>query len=557
MTVVAIRPAAMRASARNPTSPRVLEVQMILRSRLWTLGWTLALPGVALAITAACSSPSTTTPPDTDPTGDPPGMQPPNDIDRAAVAMGVTIDARDAFGSPRLIRAIVPRHSSVAGMTADQAARDHLAALTPLWLQQQQRPADLTPIETQTLRGGAAIVRVQQQIDHVDVYQGEMRVMVNTDGSLAAVSGTLRASAGPPPFSSNAATATELALDELYGAGRVHPPITVGSERGGFQELSVADAPDFHVANARAKRELLFRDGGVTPIWTVEVIADRTGFDDRMEFSAKRYLIADADGSIVKTVDLVQSDAFVSRVFAETTGTRQPLDGALNSFTPHPTGVPDGSGPRPRPHHLVVQEAFNGPHDPWLSTTATTTTGNNVDAFADIASPPGFGAGDIRPEVRSGRTLNYRYDLTLEPLANVTQSKAAAVNVFYVTNWLHDWYYDSGFTEATGNAQTDNLGRGGVGGDPLIARAQSAALAGSRHKPEMATPSDGLSPIMNMFLWSGASNTLLTTATQTPATLAFILGPRNFDLTGTAVLATNTTDGAHTACAPSVVLVAS
>ena len=523
---------------------------MILRSRLRTLWRTLALPGVALAITAACSSPTTTTPPDTDPTGDPPGMQPPNDIDRAAVAMGVTIDARDAFGSPRLIRAIVPRHSSVAGMTADQAARDHLAALTPLWMQQKQRPADLTPIETQPLRNGAAIVRVQQQIDHVDVYQGEMRVMVNTDGSLAAVSGTLRASAGRTTFQSNATTATELALDELYGAGRVHPPITVGSERGGFQELSVADVPDFHVANARAKRELLFRDGSVTPVWTVEVIADRTGFDDRMEFSAKRYLISDADGAIVKTVDLVQSDAFVYRVFSETTGTRQPLDGALQSFTPHPTGVPDGSVPGPGPYNLVVQEAFNGPHDPWLSTTATTTTGNNVDAFADIAPPAGFGAGDIRPEVRSGRTLNYRYDLTLEPLANVTQSKAAAVNVFYVTNWLHDWYYDSGFTEATGNAQSNNLGRGGVAGDPLIARAQSAALSGSRDNANMATPSDGLSPIMNMFLWSGASNTALATATLTPASLPFVQGPRNFDLTGTAVLATNTAGGAHTACTP-------
>jgi hypothetical protein len=477
-------------------------------------------------------------------------MQPPNDIDRAAVSLGVTIDARDAFGSPRLVRAIVPRRSSAAGMSADQAARDHLAALAPLYMQSAQHPAELTAIGSQQLRNGAAIVRVQQQIDHIDVHQGELHVMVNTDGSLAAVSGTLRASQGRTIFHSNPSAATELALDALYGAGRVHPPITVGAERGGFQELNVADVSDFHVANARAKRELLFRDGSMQPVWSVEVISDRTGFDDRMEFSAKRYLISDADGSIVKTVDLVQSDAFVYRAFAETTGARQPLDGALASFTPHPTGVPDGSVPGPGPYNLVVQEAFNGPHDPWLGTTATTTTGNNVDAFADIASPPGFGPGDIRPEVRSGRTLNYRYDLTLEPLANVTQSKAAAVNVFFVTNWLHDWYYDSGFTEATGNAQTDNFGRGGVGGDPLIARAQSAALAGSRDNANMATPSDGLSPIMNMFLWSGASNTLLTTATQTPATLAFILGPRNFDLTGTAVLATNTTDGAHTACAP-------
>jgi hypothetical protein len=476
-------------------------------------------------------------------------MQAPTDIDRTAVALGMTIDARDASGAPRLIRAIVPRQG-VAGMAPDQAARAHIAALTPLFMQPSQRPADLTPVATQPLRNGAAIVRMQQQIDHVDVHQGEMRVMVNPDGSLAAVSGTLRASAGRATFQSNAATATELALDALYGAGRVHPPIALGAARAGYQEVSVAEVSDFHVASARAKRELLFRDGDMLPIWSVEVIADRAGFDDKLEFSAKRYLISDADGSVVRTVDLVASDAFVYRAFAETTGNRAPLDGALASFTPHPTGVPDGSVPGPGPYNLVVMEAFNGPHDPWLATNATTTTGNNVDAFADIAPPAGFGAGDIRPEVKSGRVLNYVYDLTAGPLTSVTQSKAAAVNVFFVTNWLHDWYYDSGFTEAAGNAQTDNFGRGGVGGDPLIARAQSGALSGSRDNANMATPDDGLSPIMNMFLWSGALITNLSTPTATPATAQFVLGPTAFDLTGTAVLATNTAGGAHTACTP-------
>ncbi|HEX3480155.1 MAG TPA: M36 family metallopeptidase [Kofleriaceae bacterium] len=520
---------------------------MLLRSRIRTLAW----PGVALAITAACSSPSSTpTPnPSPDPTGDPPGMQPPADVDRAAVALGMTIDARDASGAPRLIRAIVPRRG-IAGMAPDQAARDHVAALAPLWMQQGQRPADLTPVATQPLRNGAAIVRMQQRIDGIDVHQGELHVMVNADSSLAAVSGTLRASAGRTTFRSNAATAADLALDALYGASRVHPPITLAAARAGYQELSVAEVPDFHVAAARAKRELLFRDGDMMPIWSVEVIADRTGFDDKLEFSAKRFLISDANGSVVRTVDLVANDAFVYRAFAETTGNRTPLDGALANFTPHPTGVPDGSLPGPGPYNLVVMEAFNGPHDPWLATNATTTTGNNVDAFADIAPPAGFGAGDIRPEVKSGRVLNYVYDLNAGPLDSVTQSKAAAVNVFFVTNWLHDWYYDSGFTEAVGNAQTDNFGRGGVGGDPLIARAQSAALSGSRDNANMATPDDGLSPIMNMFLWSGALVMNLTTPTATPQTAQFVLGPAAFDLTGTAVLATNTTGGAHTACTP-------
>jgi fungalysin metallopeptidase (M36)/PA domain-containing protein len=512
----------------------------------------VAFPGIALAVTAACSSPSAT-PPTTDPTGDPttdpPGVTTPTDIDRVAVAMGVTIDSRDAFGAPRLVRAISPRRPSVAGMAADQAARDHLNALAPLWVN-HQRPADVVPAATQVLRGGASIVRLQQQIDHIDIHQGELHVMVQPDGSLSAISGTMRPSAGRATFRSNPVAATELALDALYGAARVHPAITPAADRAGYQEMTVAAIPEFRVLSARAKRELLPDNGQMTPIWSVEVIADRTGLDDRIESAARKFLISDADGKVLREVNLTQSDAFVYRVFADTTGTRIPLDGALDSFNPHPTGVPDGSLPGPAPYNLVVMEAFNGPHDPWLPATATTTTGNNVDAFADIAAPAGFGPGDIRPEVRSGRTLNYRYDFTAEPLATPTQSKAAAVNVFFVTNWLHDWYYDSGFTEATRNAQQDNLGRGGVGGDPLIARAQSAALAGQRDNANMTTPDDGVSPFMNMFLWTGFSNTSLTTPTAAPATSFFVTGPRFFDLSGTASLATNTGDGTHTACTP-------
>ena len=49
---------------------------------------------------------------------------------------------------------------------------------------------------------------------------------------------------------------------------------------------------------------------------------------------------------------------------------------------------------------------------------------------------------------------------------------AATTQLFYINNFLHDWFYDAGFDEAAGNAQTTNYGRGGVGGDPLLAEAQ-------------------------------------------------------------------------------------
>ena len=52
------------------------------------------------------------------------------------------------------------------------------------------------------------------------------------------------------------------------------------------------------------------------------------------------------------------------------------------------------------------------------------------------------------------------------------RSMAAVTNLFYMINYLHDWFYDAGFDEAAGNAQTNNYGRGGLGDDSIFAEAQ-------------------------------------------------------------------------------------
>ena len=95
-------------------------------------------------------------------------------------------------------------------------------------------------------------------------------------------------------------------------------------------------------------------------------------------------------------------------------------------------------------------------------------------------------------------------------MSSVQQSTAAVDTLFYVNNWLHDWWYDSGFDEAAGNAQADNLGRGGEGGeggDPIKAEGQDGALEGSLNNANMSTPLDGGSPVMQMYLWSPAHST--------------------------------------------------
>jgi hypothetical protein len=249
---------------------------------------------------------------------------------------------------------------------------------------------------------------------------------------------------------------------------------------------------------------------------------------------ARRYLISDATGKILSESDLMQHDAFAYRVYAETTGNRRPLDGPLTDFSPHPTGVPDGSAPAGIvPSNVVAMDAFNEPFDKWLPDNATTSSGNNAEAFSDLDGSQTFTPGDIRPEVRAGRVLNYHYDTTLEPLATPDQIKAGVVNTFFLVNWMHDWWYDSGFTELTGNAQVDNYGRGGVAGDPITVLAQAGALVGARDNATMSTPADGRSPRMRIFLFTTSTVTTLTAPAGALVSEGVSAPPHTFELTGT------------------------
>lgn len=83
----------------------------------------------------------------------------------------------------------------------------------------------------------------------------------------------------------------------------------------------------------------------------------------------------------------------------------------------------------------------------------------------------------------------------LQPKEN---KDASSIQIFYLVNKLHDIFYRYGFTEAAGNFQHDNFGRGGKGNDAVIVNNQSPW---GKNNANFMTPSDGQSPVMNMFLF--------------------------------------------------------
>src|SRR5262249_26340048 len=123
----------------------------------------------------------------------------------------------------------------------------------------------------------------------------------------------------------------------------------------------------------------------------------------------------------------------------------------------------------------------------------TDTRGNNVSAQEDTDAND---SGGLPPDGRAGLDLDFPPDLTQQP---PTYQSAAITNLFYLNNALHDIHYHYGFDEAAGNFQVNDYGRGGTGGDPVQADAQDGSGIDNAN---FATPPDGQSPRMQMFLWN-------------------------------------------------------
>lgn len=136
----------------------------------------------------------------------------------------------------------------------------------------------------------------------------------------------------------------------------------------------------------------------------------------------------------------------------------------------------------------------------WMG-TSTVTTGNNVEAYldtnADNAPDANNGAG-----LSSGHASAANQDFTFPFSTAVdprTQQAAVVTNLFYYNNFMHDFSYRLGFTEAAGNFQTNNFGRGGTGNDSVRAEAQDGS---GTNNANFATPPEGQRPRMQQFLFT-------------------------------------------------------
>ena len=447
---------------------------------------------------------------------------------------------------------------------AETAARDYLLKQAgPLKLS-KGTVADARMVDVHDVGRGPIIARFRQYHDGIEVFGQNLNVMMGRDMKLVATSGYFAPSSAfektskgavvasaRNAFSLTAEQALAKAFTDITGQRTSPSLFTAKGQKGDYTSYGIGSQNSEIRAygTPRAKKVWYYNEGKLTAGWYLEISGRSVDLVDDYGYS---YVMSAADGSVLFRKNLSEDVAFNYRVYADPTGIQQPFDGPIgNATAPYPApGTQNQKLPRiaATPNLVSLESGPISTGDPWLAPDATTTLGNNVDAYLDLIDggvrPPGtdpadrvdgftVGTDDQRGTVNAANTFSYPYTPDANP-ATATQRQHAATHLFYINNWLHDWWYDNGFDEASGNAQTDNYGRGGEDGDVLLAEGQDFS---GRNNANQRTPSDGDSPRQQMYIFDGPINGELTVAAPV-GSLAFntaSFGAQVFDVSGTVV----------------------
>jgi len=374
----------------------------------------------------------------------------------------------------------------------------------------------LQPASLQTSPLGSSVVTYKQTVGNYEVLGARISTVLDAGGNVRALSGGFSpnvASAGATAFKLSAPAALQSLLKNSGIVSNASTPKAL-ERRNGYQYFSIDSGTVRALRPARLKPVYFPADGRLIAAYYIELVGWRR---DRAHAEGWGTVVSAEDGRILQRTKLTHDAAHSYRVFTDLSGV--PLEDAYGRTVPHPTATPDGFLPTvPAPMQLITlgHAPMISTGDPWLPPGATETLGNNVDAFFNslvavdgvwdfLGDGPVLNPdeGDFRAPLTGAATFDYPYDATAtasdyvqtpgEPATPIpttsAQLNAKIVQAFYAVNWLHDYFYDLGYDEASGNSQQDNYGRGGLAGDPVVVNAAFPGIF-------TFAPADGESPQM-------------------------------------------------------------
>lgn len=352
----------------------------------------------------------------------------------------------------------------------------------------------------------------------IPAFDNDLRANVGSNGRLINVLGSPRPGLMVPGTVPGITAAAALAI-AARDAG-----VRLGTPRES-REVGAARASSF-VSGDSARLTLFADPRHVRLAWRLSVSAGQEADYD--------YVIDARSGRILRRANTI--DSLIDPDEAAQLARAAPAPAPRGSAA---SGAPDASTAAAPGHALVWNNFPDAPTGgqatdrnltPYLRTNRL--QGNNAHAFADLMGPaepfrgPTSPAQEIPPQPDGSWSFPFTrfnqgacatgtgcaWDPAL-PRSWRTNLAQDATQAFWFVNVFHDHLLSNpiGFTEAAGNFQQVNFTGRGRGGDPVLIHIDAGAdgpggLPDKNHVNNafMATPPDGQSPHMVLFLFKGA-----------------------------------------------------
>lgn len=394
---------------------------------------------------------------------------------------------------------------------------------------------------------GLRMVRFEQVVNGVPIFQSETRAIIDRNGSLVRTLGLLVPGTDYAESLANVIPATR-ALASAMGAVGIALNVdgmTVSDLNAEGTKATVTASEE--VISGEVASKLVYfplAPGVLIPAWS-QITFTSAGGD--------YYSIVDAQSGVPLWRKNIRADASAHdarfRVYVQADGTTPSDNPAPHSPTTNTVGL-GTQYPEIAPTIVSMHTAMDATASPngWIddcpaggcTAAQTQTIGNNVHAYMDAQG----GANNNLPDTNAAFVLDGAGKPTGNPDANgrnrdflgttprdfqtgflpppqggnpevgqtatgngsngtlaIDQFRRGVVtHLFYVANWYHDQLFKLGFNEAAGNFQQTNFSGMGVGNDRVLAEAQDNQ---SVNNANFSTPPDGTSGRAQMFRFTG------------------------------------------------------
>jgi hypothetical protein len=353
--------------------------------------------------------------------------------------------------------------------------------------------------------GNLSFARLTQHINDIPVFNAEVKAGFTKKGEIVRVVNSLAPGVETANVSTDfgdPANAVKAAADAVNHD--LNPSdLTQAKSLSGDDKKIAFGTGDW--ATTAEKMYFPVEPGVAIPAWRVLIWEAQSAF----------YVIVDAETSTMlwrKNITEDQTQPATYSIYANPNAMINVAD-SPSPLTPGPDNPALGTQGTPINRTEVTLVGNEAPYTfnnkGWITDGNNTTDGNAVQAGLDRVAPDGVDA----PLDGNNRVFSYNFNPAPgnpapgdDPLGAEAQ-KGGVTNLFYIVNRYHDELYRLGFTEAAGNFQNDNFGRGGVGNDRISAQSQDNICSSNpevvcSNNANFGTAADGTRGRMQMFLWT-------------------------------------------------------